>query len=1082
MSTGMRLIAIIPTLLLMLAGNVGLEAQSRADSLNSPVLHLASHSQSMSEHVDFQVADLPLDAALSQLLGKADLSVVHSPSLMPDVTVSCDCVGLPLEEALSRLLTGTGLEFETVGPQIVIRPARAANVQRETAVRLAPVRSTPELAASVRLSAPARIRTGAVAGRVFDASTREPLGSAQIQVVGTEIGALSRPDGRFMLQNVPAGNRQLRVILLGFRSETQPIVVRSGETTDVEIQLTRQAIEMDEVIVTGTAGAAARRELGNSIATISERQMELIPRGSVSEMLQGQATGLQFFANDGQVGTGNTIVLRGVNSISQGTEPLIYVDGVRVNNPAFSANIFTGVSSAGNPGSEGSQTSPKPLDALNRSDIERVEVIRGAAATTLYGTEAAGGVIQIFTRRGAVSDRPVWTMETTVGSRFQTGNALGPVIGNDPTYLGLKEYLRTGLVHGVSGSVRGGSEALRYYVSGSYDSEEGVVPNNVSNRYSVRGNFGFRPHSTLMIDLNASFASRDSEFAETGDNTYGLLLNVFRGDLSPTGGNHDILFDIENRSTDDRFVGGLTFTHTPTTSLVHRLIVGTDYTSAFNRQTLPFGFQLLPPGRREVNRWNNRILSMDYAGTWSTDLGERFSSAFSWGGQMFENFDHAQFATAEGFGGPGDKTIRSGATTRADETQLTVINAGFFVQEVIGFQNRVFFTAGLRADGNSAFGEALGLQVYPKLSGSWVLSEEEFWPESLGVMRLRGAIGESGKAPGVFDAVRTWTPVAGYDGQPGVSPSTVGNPDLGPERTRELELGFESAVLSDRISGEFTWFRSVTRDALFAVPAAPSDGFLTSPLRNVGEMENRGIEVSLNTVPVLTRSIRWEVGGKYSTAHSEVLDLGGNAPFNVGFAFLGQWVREGYPAVSAFGARVTNPDEIADPIIEQDAYLGPIYPTEHFSLSTTLSLGGRVTLYALAQGSRGAVAANNVARQGVNRGLWPECYDRMDHSTQPAIWRARCRTNSDLAVWTRSADMFRLRTVSLAWNVPEDLVPGLSDASLMISAQNLWRSQGYTGLDPELNRGGRYSVAPARYEYYQLPPPQGVTVTLRTTF
>jgi TonB-dependent starch-binding outer membrane protein SusC len=1039
------------------------------------------------------VQNVAVGLALHELSRTSGVPLAFSSSLVPaGATISCACMDRSVGEALDEILLGTALSYAEVRRQIVIEPIVRPYAAPYRGVALASntpyapltadeVRVLPRITGS-RDAPAAELRTGTITGRVLSGSTAEPLASAQVVVVGTSHGAITGPDGRFRITNVAAGAWELRATLVGYRPVTQSVTVVSGGAATVEMRMTQQAVELDAVVVTGTAGAATRRELGNSVGIISNQQLELLSGSSISEVLQGQTTGLQFFANDGQVGTGNTIVLRGINSVTQGSEPLIYIDGVRVNNPAFAANTFTGVAAAGNPGAEGTQTSPKPMDALNPADIERVEVIRGAAATTLYGTEAAGGVIQIFTKRGAATGRATWTVEGTLGSRFQTANGLGPVVGQDSTYLGLKRFLETGGVRGLGLSVQGGSDFLRYFLSASHDYEEGVVANNNSGRTSIRGNFGFRPHQDLLVDVNTSFATRSSEFAETGDNTYGLLLNVFRGNLDNTGGNQEILFDIENNSTDDRFVGGLTLVHTPTASVVNRFTAGVDYTNAFNRQTIPFGFRILPRGRREINRWTNRILSLDYAGTWSTQFGESVSSAFSWGGQIFQNFDHAQFATGEGFGGPGDKTIRSGAVTRSDETQLTVVNAGAFLQEVIGYRNRMFLTGGFRVDGNSAFGEALGLQVYPKVSASWVISEEDFWPESLGLMRLRGAVGESGKAPGAFDAVRTWSPVPGYNGQPGVSPSTVGNPELGPERSREVELGFESAILDDRVSGEFTWFRTVTSDALFAVPAPPSMGFLSSPLQNVGKIENRGIEASVTVVPVASRSVRWDVGGKYSTARSEVLDMGGSAPFNVGFAFLGQWIREGYPVVAAFGARVTNPDEIADPIIEQDAYLGPIYPTHHYSLSSTLTLGGRVTVYVLGQGSGGNVAANNMARQGVNRGLWPECYDRMDRASQPAIWRARCITNSDLAVWTRSADFFRLRTVSLSWQLPENLVPGATSTSLLVSGQNLWRSQGYTGLDPELNRGGRFSVAPARYEYYQLPPPQGLTISVRSTF
>jgi TonB-dependent starch-binding outer membrane protein SusC len=1024
------------------------------------------------------VQNVSVSDALLVLQDRSGVSLAFSPSLLPtDHRVTCHCREYQVGEALSHLLAGVPFSYAAVGNQVLIEPkAHAESGVRAT--RLEPV--VPYRVRAVQQAASEVADSGDIMGRIVNASN-QPIGQAAVHLAGTSISTIAGSNGRFLMTNIPAGTYDLQVELIGYQTLSQEVTVRAGDQLTLTLQLVEQAISLDEIVVTGTAGAAKRRELGNSVGTVSSETLGMIGTGTVSEVLQGQTPGLQVFSNNGQVGTGSTIVLRGLNSVTQGIEPLIYVDGVRVNNPAFAANTFTGLAAAGNPGSEGAQTSPKPLDAINPNDIARVEVIRGAAATTLYGTEAAGGVIQIFTKRGQASQAPTWSIETKLGSRFQTSNGLGPVVGQDPDYLGLKPWLERGAVHGLTGSVTGGTDQLRYFLSGMYDYEEGVLPNNNSRRTGVRGNFGFRPHESLLVDVNMAYANRASEFVESGDNTYGFILNVFRGTQDYTGDHGDgILFDIDNESSEDRFVGGVTLSHA-LGDINNRVTVGLDYTNAFNNQTIPFGFPLVPAGLREVNRWTNRVLSLDYTGTWNHAFRETISSTFSWGGQIFQNYDHAQFGTADGFGGPGEKTLRSGAITRADETQLSVVNAGFFLQEVLGYRNRLFLTVGGRADGNSAFGQDLGLQVYPKVSGSWVVSEEAFWPDWIQVMRLRAAVGESGKAPGVFDAVRTWTPIAGYDGQPGVTPATVGNAELGPERTRETELGFESSVLNDRLSGEFTWYHAVTRDALFHVPAPPSEGFLSSPLRNVGEIENKGIELSVTGVPVETGNLHWEVTGSYSTNESLVTDLGGSAPFNVGFAFLNQWIREGYPVVSSFGTIVTNPDEIADPIYEADVYQGPIYPTHQYSLATTLSLGRRISLYVMGEGTGGNIAINNMARQGVNRGLWPECYER-DLSQETAIWRARCQNNPQLSVWTRAADVFYLRTISLSYQLPSWLVPGAASSSLMVSGQNLWKSQKHIGLDPSLNRGGRYSVAPARYEYYQLPPSQALILKLRATF
>lgn len=1026
------------------------------------------------------IANATLASGLTALHQRSGVALAFSPSQLPTgAMISCSCASVSVAQALDSLLAGYALRYAVMDAGLVlIEPSDTDNSVDAHAS------SSTGLASGVAVlgSADAAF-AGQISGRVTAAGSNQPIEGAQVTIAGTGLGAITDEEGRYVITNVDAGTHNVRAQRIGYTPVTRSVTLAADAAVTLDFALTAVSISLDEVVVTGTAGQARRREVGNSIGTINAEQLQFAPRTTVSDVLQGQVAGVQQFANEGQVGSGTTISIRGISSLTQGSEPLIYVDGVRMNNATYMANTFTRSTALGNPGPNGAQNSPKPLDNLNPDDILRVEVIRGPAATTLYGTEAAAGVVQIFTKRGQTASAASWSLVAREGARFQTGNGLGPVVGKDPTYVGLKKFLRTGEERGVDLSVNGGSDVIRYFLSGSYGYSEGVLDKNDSRRLGLRGNFGFQPLKSLAVDVNSTFSNRKSSFLESGDNTYGFLLNVLRGTQDYTGGKHEMLFDIDNLGTTDHFVGGVTLTHTRWSSLTNRLTLGIDYTNSFNAETFPFEFPLLPMGQRNTSQWLHRTLTMDYVSTWSHNFGSKVTSALSVGGQYFQDLDHTQLGTAEGFGGPGDPTLSSGATSRASETQLTVVNAGLFVQELLGFHDKYFLTLGARIDGNSAFGQDLGLQAYPKVSASYVISEEGFWPDWWQVMKLRGAWGEAGKAPGAFDAVRTWTPVAGYNGQPGVTPQNIGNADLGPERSRELELGFESSVLGGRISADLTWYRKTTDDALFRVTAPPSLGFLLPPLKNVGTIENRGVELSVTGVPISRQSFNWSVTAQYSTNTSEVLDLGGAPPFTVGFASLGQWVREGYPVVAAFGRKVTNPNAMADPIYADDQYLGPIYPTFNYGLSTTITFAKRFSVHALAEGAGGHVALNNMPWQAVRRDLWPECNSRQDLASQPAIWRARCgKPLPDREAWIRDADYLKLRNVSVTYQLPSALIPGANSTSLTLLGQNLWKWQRHPGLDPELTRGGTYSVFPARYEYYQMPPAQLVSLTARVTF
>lgn len=931
-------------------------------------------------------------------------------------------------------------------------------------------------------------QTGTIEGEVTDASSNRPIAAAQVVIAGTQLGAITGGNGRFVIRNVPVGTHQLQVSLIGFRRQSQPVSVVAGRTLAVTFVLSHAPVELDEIVVTGTAGVATRRDLGTSVGTITPQALEVAPVPDVTDVLNASTTGLQQFRDEGQVGGGTRIMLRGINSVTQDDQPLIYIDGVRLNN---NQGIY-GNRSGRNPGPAGAQTSTNPLDYINPDDIERIEIVRGAAATTLYGTEAAGGVIQIFTKRGRMGQAASWNVRLTGGTRFMTGNNFGRVIGKTADWGFLKPHIKKGPLVQADAAVTGGTEALGYFFSASGSNEEGVVRNNEATRYSVRGNFNVEPATGVRLDFNTTYTRRDAKFVESGDNAEGLVLNVLRGQqdyVSRVGGD-SIIYDIDDRAGNDHFVGGFTLTHTPSTALVNRLTVGLDHQSALNTQDIPFDWPNYPQGIRNMNRWQHRTLTVDYTGSWNTDVTGAINSRFSWGGQVFSDWDHLLTGFAEDFGGPGLKTVSSGAVRRSDEAFLKVVNAGFFFQEVIGVSERLFLTGGLRVDGNSAFGEDLGLQAYPKVSASYVVSDQAFWPDWWGVMKLRAAYGASGKAPGAFDAVRTWDPVSGYEGKAGVAPANLGNPELGPERSEEIEFGFEGSMLDDRVAVDFTWYRSRTRDALFGVTEPPSQGFLRPQLRNVGLMQNKGIEISLTGTPIAADFLRWDVTGTLSTTNSKVLDLGGAPPFFLGWgAALGQWVREGYPVVALFGQKVMNPDDVAAPIIELDQYYGPVYPTRNIGVNTTVNIARRFTFNAKGEYVGGHYQLNIMPWQQVRRGLWPECNDIVGPKRErinevAAIWQARCQVPvRPFDLWIRPADFFKLRTVSLSVQLPDGWIPRASNASLTLLGSGLWKWTKAPGLDPELTVGSAdFGPFPARYEYYQLPPSSMVSVTLRATF
>ena len=248
----------------------------------------------------------------------------------------------------------------------------------------------------------------AITGLVVDARTSQPLPTVQVFVSDLDVGALTQANGQYLLSDVPVGTHTLTVQRLGYRSLSQQVTVTADETVAMDFGLTREALALEEILVTGTAGQARRREIGNSIAQVNLGELvesEVIT--GVEDLLTARVPGLTVMQSNSGPAAAGQIRLRGITSTSMGNQPLVYVDGVRVNATGYPRNS-NGLGTRQSPRT--ANTILGSLDDINPADIERIEIIKGPAATTLYGTEAATGVIQIFTKRG-VPGGAVWTAE-----------------------------------------------------------------------------------------------------------------------------------------------------------------------------------------------------------------------------------------------------------------------------------------------------------------------------------------------------------------------------------------------------------------------------------------------------------------------------------------------------------------------------------------------------------------------------------------------------------------------------------------------------------------------------------------------
>jgi TonB-dependent starch-binding outer membrane protein SusC len=946
-------------------------------------------------------------------------------------------------------------------------------------------------------TASAQQQPGVISGTVVNMAG-QPISDIMVSLVGTNRSTTTNARGQFMFQNVPAGSHQVQASGLGFRTTTQAVTVVAGQTATPQLSVAVSAVALDEVIVTGQAAGVARREIGTSIASVNVTALEAAPINNLSQLMQGRAPGVNVMPGGGKTGQGSRIVLRGAASISQSNEPIIYVDGIRMNNSSASG-IETTTAGA----------SWSTMDDINPMDIERIEIIRGASAATLYGTEASAGVIQIFTRRGR-EGRTTWRYSGDVGLLNTPRDWWQVSAFSDWFY---DEVVQTGHTQSHQLSVSGGGENFSYYGAVSGRNENGILPNSGEDSYSGRLNLTVVPRQDLTVRLNSSFTRRSVQHVPDANNTRGYTINGLVG--GPAGQFGTPTLDhtaIEAFQNGNRFMGGLTAEHQVTTALSHRLTFGADIHTSDEFQLFPFGaINNISAGFRSNYRTQNLNMNVDYAATFRTALTDMLRSTTSGGVQYFRRDRGWSTASGSGFPFLGLETVSSALTTSGAEGRLGERTAGFFLEQQFGFNNLLFITGGARADAHSAFGADVDYQIYPKADVSYVISEHGFFPEPISAVRLRAAWGTAGQQPTNFAAVRTWFPDAAVGGQAAVRPGNIGNPNLKAEVSTELEFGADIGFMEDRFRIEATHFDQRTRDALYQRRYPPSQGFLNTQLENIGEIENRGWEVGLQGSILQGQAFGWDANVNYSTNRNRIVSLGDGAPIQLQWL---QWMREGYPVGSFFGDHYIERNGVvgwASDLLDRDAdgqlpegwdYLGQPLPTRQVQIGSNFTIGPRVGLNFLFDHKGGHMNHDHSMRwlmQAARQVTEGEGPGQTQGVTTPGHTSLRCRQMQDAvtqAICARGsalthghfafpADFWRLREVTMTYRVPDAWTSRLGFGGTMVSlaGRNLLRWTDYPGLDPEgMYRNDLSDSAIRAHNFFDTPLPRQFVFGISTTF
>ena len=965
--------------------------------------------------------------------------------------------------------------------------------------------------------------TGAITGRVLDAGGA-PIASAQVFIPALSLGFLSQPDGSFSITNVPAGLHDVQAQRLGFAGASQGVSVTAGAVSNVDFELSRDALELDAVIVTGTAGGTRARAIGNIVGRVQAAELsEIAPIGSIQDLLGAREAGLSFHRGSGNIGTGSEMRIRGVSSVSMGQQPLIYVDGIRVDNEG-----------AGGPNlRDGPQVST--LDDFSPDEIESVEIIKGPAAATLYGTEASAGVIQIITKRGTTG-RPQFDVSIRQGAAYlpdiagKVGLSYGRNENGDIISFNIyeaekaagRDHFQTGRLQTYNVSMRGGNDQIRYYLSGDFGNDEGIVSYNWQKQTNLRSNVTILPSETITMDVSLGYINGETSFMQ--QRTAWGMWEQFQW-ANPLGQSRTLRGFLRARPEEiannsairdmTRFTGSATVTHNPFPWLTHRVIIGTDVVNEQNTQLFPrhpdgtsHDFGGLSLGNLEIDRPRRDYNTFDYGLSANYDVNSSIILTSSFGFQYYARTEKVVGGIGRIFPAPQITTLSGAASTSASQSFVENNSVGMFVQQELGWNDRVFLTAAVRGDDNSAFGKQYDAAIYPKFSATWVMSEEGFWADRdfdrfASSFRLRSAWGKAGRQPDTFAATTLYAPEPGPGGAPSVSPEVLGNADLGPEISTEVELGFDAAFFDERVSAEFTYYNQSVQDALIEVPVSPTFGFPGAQTRNLGELKNWGWELSMSGRAYERTDFAWDLGVGITNNQNEITDLGGvpettdtkeglNYPYMTERIILSAELDQNGNAINVMcdgGTGFKGLDPGGSPVPCSTAPLlrqgnGFAVPLYEANFNTTFTLFDNLRLYAMVEwrGEHWRALTDASCRHT----CFQTSYAAVARDDPFMVAAITNRARNTRLTHDFDASFAKLREVSLNYTLPEAWIgrTGVSRASVNLAARNLltiWQAQdnisGAPVTDPEARRVGSLSSSNSN-----VPPLSNITATMRVTF
>lgn len=917
-----------------------------------------------------------------------------------------------------------------------------------------------------------------VSGYVTDDATKEKLMGARVELVlpnqtaaKAGYGNATNKDGYFIISNVKPGAYILRVNYIGYKTWRKEITIREGDEEKANIQLIPDPMMADAVVVTGVASRTQKSVSDVAVARIDASNItDKNNYQDFSQMLTGKVPGVQVQTTSGNVGGGITFQMRGGGGLNGSGQPLVFVDGTRISIAQIGTDI-------------GGQSATALMD-INPEDIGNVEILKGPVAAAMYGTSGSNGVVLITTKRGN-KNYDFFNVNYKVDAGW---NEQSVKYSTDKIFSADKanEMFRKGGLAEHNISFTGKHGLFNYYGGYSNRIEEGILPNNEFNRESIKATFEANPTEEINLRASGNYVWSENFRPINDNNIMGWLGNIVLPRDPYYFTDSAAIPKVKNELYSNRFIGSFEAKYMPNwlPGLYLKGLIGYDGMDYNNYEWYPPGefYPGIPGiGQKQIRQSTSRRINMDLSAEYQYTIMDGFTASTIIGSQLFKSTGRAFDLIMQKFGNPLLSNFASSLDyNSADDDYIQYREAGLFIQQDLRISDIYFVTMALRKEYSSVIGEDAPSIFYPRISTAIRLDRMGFLPEEINLLKFRAGYGQSGQLPGVLaaQALRWGSNQTDHGG--GVIISSIGNPDIEPERIQEIEAGFDMEIFN-KYGFEFTGYYNFANKSIVNFPNAPSTGLTaTSVPKNVGRIDSWGIELMLYASPIMTRDYQLDFHFIYNWQDNKIKDLGGSQPIMGGFGEIGNY--QGYPRSSFFdyivyGATFDDNGEFKGlDVSKTPEFIGTPTPNHNLSFSTSFRFLKNFTVGFLFEASLGQMVSNQTRSYQIQFGNDVE-YAHIEAQlfggdstvtvlkpgTPEYISAANeyAKLNpSYLSNFIGSADWLRLREVSLRINLT-DYVNMLFENQGLIkslnfvaSGRNLLLWTNYSGIDPQVNFSG----------------------------